>query len=51
MAFISVALVELLCQVAMEGIPALEYVLSGACGLLRPRPILLDNKCYRFPRP
>jgi hypothetical protein len=34
MAFIRVSLVELLCQVVMEQIPALEYLLSGARGLL-----------------
>jgi hypothetical protein len=32
--FIHVSLVELLRQVVMGRIPALEYMLSGACGLL-----------------
>jgi hypothetical protein len=33
--FMCVSLVELLRQVAMEQVPTLEYMLSGAHGLLR----------------
>jgi hypothetical protein len=46
-----VPLVESLCQTVMGWILALEYLLSGACGLLRPRPIMSGNKCYRFLKP
>jgi hypothetical protein len=40
MAFMCVSLVKLLRLAAMGWVPSLEYVLSGACGLLRPRPIV-----------
>jgi hypothetical protein len=40
MEFMHVSLVEPLRQVVMGQIPALECMLSGARGLLRPRPIL-----------
>jgi hypothetical protein len=40
MTFIHVSVVELLHQAAMGRIPALEYMLLGACGLLRPRPVV-----------
>jgi hypothetical protein len=51
MAFMRVSLVEPLCQVSMGRIPALEYMLSGACGLLWPRPIVPGAKGCRFPMP
>jgi hypothetical protein len=34
MSFMRVSLVELLCQAVMGRVPALEYMLSGAHGLL-----------------
>jgi hypothetical protein len=40
MAFMRVSLVVLLHQVVMEHILALEYMLSGARGHLRPHPIM-----------
>jgi hypothetical protein len=40
MAFIHVSLVELLRQAEMGWVPALEYMLLGARGLLRPRPVV-----------
>jgi hypothetical protein len=46
--FMRVSLVELLCQTVMGQIPALEYMVSGARGLLRPRPIVPSLKCCRF---
>jgi hypothetical protein len=51
MAFMRVSLVEPLHQVAMGWILALEYMLSGAHGLLRPHPIMPGTMCRRFPRP
>jgi hypothetical protein len=51
MAFMRVSLVQPLCQVAMGWIPALEYMLSGAHGLQRLRPIMPGAKCCRFLRP
>jgi hypothetical protein len=51
MTIMCVPLVELLCKAAMGQFQALDYMLSGARGLLWPRPILRGNKCYRFPRP
>jgi hypothetical protein len=50
MAFMCVSLVELLLK-AMEWIPALEYMLSGARGLLRPHLVVPGAKCHRFLRP
>jgi hypothetical protein len=40
MAFMGVFLIELLCQAAIEHIPALEYMMSGARGLLRPHRVV-----------
>jgi hypothetical protein len=51
MAFMRVSLVELLHQALMGRIPTLEYMLSGARGLLRPRLIMPGAKHHRFPRP
>jgi hypothetical protein len=51
MAFMRVSLVEPLCQVVMGKILTLEYMLSGAHGLLRPHPIVPSAKCHRFSRP
>jgi hypothetical protein len=51
MTFMRVSLVEPLRQAAMGRISVLEYMLLGARGLLRPRPIVPGTKCYRFPRP
>jgi hypothetical protein len=51
MAFMRVSLVEPLCQTVMGWIPALEYMLSGACGILQPCRIMLGAKCHRFLRP
>jgi hypothetical protein len=51
MAFMCISLVELLRQVEMGWIPALEYMLSGARGLPRPRPVVLVSKCHSFLRP
>jgi hypothetical protein len=51
MVFMRVSLVELPCQAVMEGIPALEYVLSGMLGLLQPRPIMPGAKCHYYLRP
>jgi hypothetical protein len=50
MAFMCVSLIEHLCQVMMGWIPALEYILLGARGLLWPHLIVPDVKCHRFPR-
>jgi hypothetical protein len=44
-------LVEVLCQVAMGYIPALEYLHYCAHLGLWPRPIIPGSKCRRFPRP
>jgi hypothetical protein len=44
-----VSLVELLRQAVMGWIPALQYMLSGAHGLLWPCPIVLGG--YRLLRP
>jgi hypothetical protein len=41
-----VSLVELLFQMVMRRIPALECMMSGACGLLQSRPILPGSECY-----
>jgi hypothetical protein len=40
MTFIRVSLVEVLCRAVMGWAPALEYMLLGAHGLLRPCPIM-----------
>jgi hypothetical protein len=40
MTLMCVSLVELLRQAVMGHILALEYMLSAACGLLRPHPIV-----------
>jgi hypothetical protein len=40
MVFMHVSLVELLRQATMGCVPALEYMLSGACEFLRPRPVV-----------
>jgi hypothetical protein len=40
MVFMCVSFVELLCQAVMGHVLALEYMMLGACGLLRPRPIM-----------
>jgi hypothetical protein len=50
MVFMRVSLTELLHHVAMGRIPALEYMLSGTRGLLRPCPVMPGAKCRRFPR-
>jgi hypothetical protein len=42
MTFMCVSLVELLHQVVMGQIVVLEYMQSGACGLLQPHPIMPD---------
>jgi hypothetical protein len=42
MAFMHVSLVELLHHVLMGWVAALEYMLSDACGLLGPRPVVPD---------
>jgi hypothetical protein len=51
MMFMHVSLIEPLLQAAMEQIPTLEYILSGARGLLRPHLFVPGAKCHRFPRP
>jgi hypothetical protein len=51
MVFMSVPLVELLCQTVLVQISALKCRLSSAHGILRPRPISLSNKCYRSRSP
>jgi hypothetical protein len=51
MVFMRVPLVELLWQATMGWIPALEYMMSGARGILRPRPIMPGAKCHHFSRP
>jgi hypothetical protein len=40
MVFMRISLVKLLCQAVMGWIPALEYMLPGLRGLLRPHPIM-----------
>jgi hypothetical protein len=50
MVIMCVLLVESLCQTIMGWILALEYVLSGMCGLLQPHPIMTSTKRCRFPR-
>jgi hypothetical protein len=44
MVIMHVSLIELLCQLVMGWIRALEYMLSDACGLLWPCPIASGNK-------
>jgi hypothetical protein len=46
-----VSLAKLPIQTVMGWIPALEYMLSGANGLLQPCLISLGNECFRPPRP
>jgi hypothetical protein len=43
MVLLRVSLVELLCQEMMGQIPSLGYLLPGARGLLRQRPIMLGG--------
>jgi hypothetical protein len=50
MAFVHVPLVVLLIQTVMGQIPALEFMVSGARGLLQPCPILPGHKGYCLPR-
>jgi hypothetical protein len=40
MMLMRVSLVELLCQAVIGQVPSLEYTLSGARGLLQPRPVV-----------
>jgi hypothetical protein len=51
MAFMHQPLVEPLWEAVMERIPALEYVISGVRGLLRPCPVMPGAKCRCFSRP
>jgi hypothetical protein len=51
MMFMRVSMVELLRQIVMGRIPALDCMLSGARGILWPHPISLGNKCYHLSRP
>jgi hypothetical protein len=51
MAFMRVSFIEPLCQAVMGQIPSLEYILSGARGLLWPRPVVPGAKRRRFSRP
>jgi hypothetical protein len=51
MVFMHVSLLEPLRQAAMGRIPALEYMLSGAYGLLRPRLVVPGATCCYFSRP
>jgi hypothetical protein len=51
MTFMCVFLVELLHHAVMRRVSALEYMLSGACGLLRQRPILPGAYGRCLPRP
>jgi hypothetical protein len=46
-----VSLVKLPFRVVMGPIPVLECILSGACGLLLPHPILSGGECHRPSRP
>jgi hypothetical protein len=49
--FMRVSLVELLHQAVMGRVPPLEYMISGARGLLQPRPIVSGAPSQRFMRP
>jgi hypothetical protein len=51
MTIMRVSLVESLCQTTLGWIPALEYMLLGALGLLWLRLIASDSKWHRFLRP
>jgi hypothetical protein len=51
MVIMRVSMVELMCQMSMGWILALEYVLLGARGFLWPRLIVSGNKCHHFLRP
>jgi hypothetical protein len=51
MMIMRVSVVESLCQTTLSWIPALEYVLLGALGLLWLRLVASDSKCRRFLRP
>jgi hypothetical protein len=50
-AMMCVPLVELLCEMTMGQIPALEYLLSDARELLLPHRVTPGCKCHCFPRP
>jgi hypothetical protein len=50
MAFMHVPLVVLLIQTVMGQIPTLEFMVSGARGLLQLCPILPGHKGYCLPR-
>jgi hypothetical protein len=50
MAIMRAPVEELLCQVAMERIPVLKYLLSGTQGNLWPCYVMPGIKCCRFPR-
>jgi hypothetical protein len=43
MEFMHVSLVELLHQAMMGHIPALEHMMSGGSGLLRPHAVMLAS--------
>jgi hypothetical protein len=49
--YMRVSLVEPSFQTMMGWVPALEYMLSGACGLLQSCSILSSYECYRSSRP
>jgi hypothetical protein len=51
MALLCVPQAKLLCQAAMDRIPALEYMLSGMRGLLLPHLDVLGAKRHHFWRP
>jgi hypothetical protein len=51
MVYMHVSLVEPSFQTMMGWALALEYMLSGACGLLQPYPIPLSNEHCRPMRP
>jgi hypothetical protein len=51
MQIMRVSLVQLVCQTMMGWILALEYTLSGTCGLLWPCLVEQGNKCRHFLRP
>jgi hypothetical protein len=50
MVIMRVPLVDSLCQAVIGRIPAPEYMLSGACGLLWPHPVTIGTKCHSFLR-
>jgi hypothetical protein len=51
MVYMLVSLVEPSLQTVMGRVPALEYMLSGVCGLLQLCPILSGNERYPPLRP